>query len=236
MAEKSDKNNIHSGHRKRVKAKVAEYGYYHLEDHRLLELLLFYSIPQADTNEIAHNLINEFGSLQDVFKADVSRLCRVKGVGENTAILIGAIGETLKRTSKKAVDKRRSLKSSDSLMEMVASGFKGETKEKVMLFCLDGAHRLKKSVVVCEGTQNESFIDVRRAVQAAMDCDAVSAFIAHNHPESTCEPSASDVDSTRALCVMFRKLGFSLIDHIIVGSDGGTYSMRSDPMFTQMFY
>lgn len=232
----ADKQNIHSGHRKRVKAKVVEHGYYHLEDHRLLELLLFYSIPQADTNEIAHRLINEFGSLQNVFKADVSRLCKVKGVGENTAVLIGAIGETLKRTSKVDVDKRRSLKDSDSLMETVSSNFKGEKNEKVMIFCLDGAHRLKKSVTICEGTQNESFIDVRKAVQVAMDCEAVSAFIAHNHPESNCEPSASDIDSTRALCVMFRKLGFSLIDHIIVGSDGGTYSMRSDPMFAQMFY
>ena len=89
MAEK----NIHSGHRKRVKANVIKNGFSQLEEHKLLELMLFYSIPREDTNELAHELINHFGSFEDVFKANVDQLKRVDGVGENTAVMIAAIGE-----------------------------------------------------------------------------------------------------------------------------------------------
>ena len=67
MAEK----NIHSGHRKRVKENVIKNGFSQLEEHRLLELLLFYSIPREDTNELAHRLIEEFGSLDEVFKSNI---------------------------------------------------------------------------------------------------------------------------------------------------------------------
>lgn len=226
----------YSGHRSRVKKAVKDNGFGHLSHHRLLELLLFYSIPRADTDELARELIKEFGSLQAVFSADIPRLCRVKGVGESTAVLIATVGEIVKRSKAPKVDGRVSLKSVDDLKALSKNQLFGLSNEKVILVCLDAAKRIKRIVNISDGHVNEAFIDVRKAVQAVMDCEATSAFIAHNHPESSCHPSAEDIDSTRSLCVMFRKLGIHLIDHIIVGFDNETYSMRSDPMFTQMFY
>ncbi len=236
MDSNSKTSNVHSGHRSRVKKAVKDNGFSYLSEHRLLELLLFYSIPRADTNETAHNLLNEFGSFQEVFNAEISRLSKVDGVGENTAMLIACVGEVIKRSSNQKVDKRVSLKSVDDFKGLAKNQLFGLSNERVILVCLDASKRVKRIVPVSEGDKTEALIDVRKAVQAVIDCEATSAFIAHNHPESTCQPSAGDIDSTRALCVMFRKLGIHLIDHIIVDSDGGSYSMRSDPMFTQMFY
>ena len=54
-----------------------------MSDHNLLELLLFYSIPRVDTNETAHRLLETFGSLEGVFRADLLKLTSVIGVGEN---------------------------------------------------------------------------------------------------------------------------------------------------------
>lgn len=237
MEKNSKFTNVHSGHRKRVKANVVENGFSQLEDHRLLELLLFYSIPQADTNGLAHELLNEFGSLKEVFSADINRLMKVNGVGENTAILLSAMGETYIRLIKSSSKKKNAFyKSVESYKELAKSVLIGEKNEKVVVFCFDSLHRLKKSVVVSEGTENSSYIDVRKAVQAAMDANAVKVVIAHNHPASTCSPSANDIDSTRSICVLFRKLNMVLCDHIIIGEDGEAYSMYSDSMFTQMFY
>jgi DNA repair protein RadC len=234
--EAKGKRTDNSGHRQRVKDAVKQNGFNHLTDERFLELILFYSVPRVDVYDLAKNLVQEFGSLQNVFCADFDRLCKVKGVGENTALMLSAMGEALKRTSKPNIDKRVSLKSVDDLKALAKSELYGLNNENVILVCLDNAKRVKKIVHISEGDKREAFIDVRKAVQVAIDCEASAAFIAHNHPEDSCEPSANDVDSTRALCVMFRKLGFLLVDHIIIGCDNEAYSMRSDPLFSQMFY
>ena len=92
MAEK----NIHSGHRKRVKANVIKNGFSQLEEHKLLELMLFYSIPREDTNELAHKLINHFGSFEDIFKANVEQLKRVDGVGDNKILNLNNLVDSLK--------------------------------------------------------------------------------------------------------------------------------------------
>ncbi len=234
--ETKDNKSIHSGHRLRVKKAVRENGFGHLSDARLLEMILFYSIPRAETYDTAKNLLNEFGSLQDIFNADVSSLSKVSGVGENTALMISAVGETMRRASKPKLDRRRTLKNVDDLINLAKAELSGFSNENVIMVCLDSAKRVKKIVRISEGNKTESYIDVRKAVQNVIGCEATSAFLAHNHPEKSSEPSAADVDSTRALCVMFRKLGFVLVDHIIVGCDNEAYSMRSDPLFSQMFY
>lgn len=236
MDKNNKSSNVHSGHRKRVKKAVEDNGFGYLSDHRLLELLLFYSVPRSDTNGIAHELLSETGSLQEVFCTEIPRLLKVDGVGENTAVLIATVGEIIKRASSQRVDRRVSLKSVDDFKKLAKSQLLGLSNERVVLVCLDAAKRVKRIVLISEGDKTEAVLDIRKAVQAVIDCEATSAFVAHNHPESTCQPSAGDIDSTRSLCVMFRKLGVHLIDHIIVDSDGGAYSMRSDPMFTQMFY
>ena len=61
--------NVHAGHRQRVKAEFLARGLAGMPDHRVLELLLFYAIPQGDVNPLAHALLDHFGSLSAVFQA-----------------------------------------------------------------------------------------------------------------------------------------------------------------------
>lgn len=232
MDNKIKPDNTHSGHRLRVKESVKENGFGHLSDERLLELILFYSIPRKETYDIAKVLVREFGSLQNVFFASYESLCKVHGLGENTALMIVSMGETFRRMSVPKVDGRVSLKTVDDMKCLVKGELLGLNNENVILICLDGAKRVKKVVRISEGDKRESFLDVKKCVQAVIDCEATTAFIAHNHPENSCQPSAEDIDSTRALCVMFRKLGVHLIDHIIVDYYGDAYSMRSDPILS----
>ena len=74
----------HEGHRQRLKNRFLQEGLENFEKHNVLEILLFYAIPQRDTNDIAHELLNTFGSLKGVFEADYTELLKVKGVKENT--------------------------------------------------------------------------------------------------------------------------------------------------------
>ena len=70
MAENIKKHS-HQGHRERVRNRFETKGITAFEDHEALEMLLFYAIPQRDTNQLAHNLIEEFGSLAGVFDATI---------------------------------------------------------------------------------------------------------------------------------------------------------------------
>lgn len=58
---------------------------------QMLELLLFYCIPRKDTNELAHRLIDRFGSVSRVMDAPISELMKIPGVGENTATFLHLI-------------------------------------------------------------------------------------------------------------------------------------------------
>ena len=78
----------HSGHRQRVKTEFLARGVEGWSDHRILELLLFYAIPQGDVNELAHRLVDHFGSLAGVLDASAEELKKVPGVGEHTAVLL----------------------------------------------------------------------------------------------------------------------------------------------------
>ena len=85
--------NLHEGHRKRLKQRFINDGLSTFEDHNILELLLFYSVPRSDTNEIGHKLLKQFGSLSNVFDAPVEELMKVEGIGEHSAVLIKLIPE-----------------------------------------------------------------------------------------------------------------------------------------------
>ena len=231
----ADKN-IHSGHRKRVKANVIKNGFSQLEEHKLLELMLFYSIPRDDTNELAHRLIDEFGSLEDVFRANVEQLKKVDGVGENTAVMIAAVGEVFCRMSQNKRSKKRVYKNTDDLKELAVSLLKDENVEKVVLMCFDASKKLKRVAVISNGDDVSTEIDLKEIIKILVDSDSSVAVLAHNHPNSTAEPSAYDIDSTRTICVTLRKIGYALADHIIVGEDGEAYSMHLNPRFSALFY
>ena len=85
--------NIHEGHRKRLRNRFAENGLNGFHPHEILELILFYSIPRANTNEIAHNLINRFGSVYHVFNASPEELSSVKGMGSKSIEFIKIFGD-----------------------------------------------------------------------------------------------------------------------------------------------
>ena len=83
---------LHDGHRARKKEQFRRQGLDGFADHEVLELLLYYAIPRKDTNEIAHRLLQKFGSLQNVFSAPLEELAKVDGVGESAALFLTLVG------------------------------------------------------------------------------------------------------------------------------------------------
>lgn len=235
MSDHTTKKNVHERHRKRVRENVLKNGFKQLEDHQLLELLLFYSLPRGDTNELAHNLINEFDkSLPAVFNATPTELMRVKGVGEHSAIQLAAISELCDRIIKATPPKRKIFKSNEEIISLVKKQFVNVTTEKLLIICFDSAMRVKNIDFIAEGDSGRLTSELKNIVSKILEHDPVSVIIAHNHPQGSALPSGADIDATATLSVLLRKLDIALSDHIIVNPNS-YYSMREDERYSAIF-
>ncbi len=128
---------LHDGHRSRMKAEFLKGGLDHMPPHRVMELLLFYSIPQGDTNELAHRLVEHFGSLSGVLDAPYEELMKVKGVGTHTAVLIQLISSLARRYYMEKADLAPLQDPMHAIGEQMKARYVGRTEERLMLVCLD---------------------------------------------------------------------------------------------------
>ena len=85
--------NIHQGHREKMRQRFLKSGLESFADHEALELLLYYAIPRRDTNPIAHRLMERYGSLTAVLSAPAEDLKKVEGIGESAAVLLKIAGQ-----------------------------------------------------------------------------------------------------------------------------------------------
>ncbi len=210
---------VHDGHRDRLRKSYLEHGLMSMNDINALELLLFYAIPRRDTNEIAHHLLERFGSLDAVFSAPVEELREVDGIGESAAALITLIPDIMKKSRLSKSREIRQIRSSEDAGAYLLPYFMNEKDEVVYLLCLDS----KRAVICCtemgRGVVNSVDASIRRIVEKALKVRACSAIIAHNHPDGIALPSREDDVFTRALYNALETVGIRLEDHIIIADE-----------------
>ncbi|NCB50928.1 MAG: DNA repair protein RadC [Clostridia bacterium] len=212
---------IHDGHRKRLKRRFAEYGLDNFEDINAIELLLFYAVPRQDTNAIAHALIDRFGSLDEVFEASITELEKVEGVGENTALLLKLIPQISRRylISKNNCKRGTILSSTTQAGSFILPLFMYEKSEVVYIICLDSQCKVLCCKKLSQGVVNAAEVSVRRIVEIALNSNAVSVILAHNHTCGLALPSREDEITTRRIASALALVGIDLKDHIIVAGE-----------------
>lgn len=210
---------IHEGHRQRMKRRYLRNGLNDFSEHEVLELLLFYCIPRRDTNEIAHRLIDHFGSLAKVFDATVSQLMEVEGMGENAALFISLIRETDAYYHLRRFDLNQPLRNCDEYGTYLHAFFANERNEAVYLLCLDAKCMVLGCERITEGSVNTTSVPIRRVVEVALAKKATSVVLAHNHPSGIATPSDEDIQTTYQLGRTLYSVGISLVDHIVVADD-----------------
>ncbi len=220
-------NSTHAGHRARMKSKFSQYSDRVFSDHELLELLLFYAIPRINVNEIAHDLINEFGSLDGVFSAEPDRLCRVNGVGKATAEYLYLIGRIMNRTESASPDVRKTFSTMSSIGELLVKYYRGYNKEKLCVLFFDSQMKIIKITELDRGGPTEIAVSPQQIARDAVIYNAVSVLIAHNHPSGNLEPSAADQNLAHLLDITLRAVGVPLIDHLIVSDTAYVTTMTT---------
>ena len=226
MANKND-GNIHSGHRQRMKSKFLSNGPSAFHDHELLSMLLFYAIPQKDTNPLAHKLIDKYGSLAKVFRADPYDLAQVDGVGMHTATLLSLISSLSDRMRVIWTGQKISLVNAERAMNYCAHLLSKAREERVYALSLDKSFNLIHAEEVSIGTIDRAAMYERTITASAVRHNAVSVILAHNHPSMDIQPSRDDIDVSKRISMALRQSEIGFSDHIIVGVDNA-YSMSQN--------
>lgn len=212
--------NLHANHRARLRNRFKNEGIENFETHNVIELLLFYAIPRVDTNPLAHELLNEFGSLRAILDAPHENLVKVKGVGENAALFIKFIRSLMGRyeLDKTSYD---GLSDIDDIAEYMVNYYKyiDEQNETLIVLLLDNNKKLYKIVKVCEGDVNSVSIPIREISNILHRYNASSYILVHNHPHGKALPSREDIQLTLKTDEVLGRLNFELKEHIIIAED-----------------
>ena len=208
----------HDKHRERLKNRFLK-SPDSFEDHEILELILFYSIPRKNTNETAHKLLTRFGSIKGVVDASLDALSDVDDIGPKTALYIKAISKLVLKYSISEQKTDELLKSPVTLSIFLKSLFIGTENEMSYVLLFDNSKRLIKCEKIGEGYSVEHNISLRKAVQEALNNNAASAILVHNHPNGKAFPSGDDIHATNKTKMILENLGITLMEHFIVAGD-----------------
>ena len=210
---------LHSKHRERLRERYINDGLDNFQAHQILELILFYAIPRKDTNELAHKLLNRFGSLPSVLEAHPKELMQVDGVGEGTAVFLNLFSQVRRRYELDKLNEKIYIKSTADAGEYAVNLFYGRIYECFFIINLNSQNKVINAQKICEGTVNETVVYPANVVKSALQNNASRVILAHNHPGGKLKPSLDDLNITRILKQALDTVGIGLADHIIVADD-----------------
>ena len=210
---------VHEGHRERMRRQMKTSGMDSLSDVQVLEVALYYAIARRDTNEIAHALLRRFGSLSGVLEAPRAELLKIDGVGESAADLLLLFIQMERRHLMDRAGRETILDTTYKCAQYLMPRFIGEQEEVVYLLCLDAKCKALDCSLIHRGAVNMTAISVRTIVKAALDHNATSVVVAHNHPSGLALPSREDRATTLALKAALDAVDVVLVDHVIVADE-----------------
>ena len=225
---------IHDGHRERMRNKYFRMGLDAFEPHEALEMLLFFSRRQGNTNPLAHELIDHFGSVSAVLSAPPEELMKVKGVGENTAMLISMILPMYRMCMIDKNPRPQAFTNVSDCGKYLQAYFNDKTEEEFVMMIFDNGMHLTSFEIISHGVINSAPVTQRKILEAVVKSNAASALISHNHPGGNSLPSRPDAHTIIAIRNLLKGFSVELLDHIVVGADDYV-SMISSKDYADIF-
>lgn len=224
--------NLHKGHRERLREMAYNTNFKNLEQHQLLELLLSYVIPRKDTNPIAHRLIKTFGSFSGVLDAKREDLEKVDGIGAKTANFLVSIKHFFYAYNSTKENKNAVILNTADAVNFLKPYVQFKSVEEFYVVCIDNSNKVKLCEFVSSGVVNKTNVDIRKIMEIVFKSNASNVIICHNHPSGNATPSYSDNKLTKAVLTTLTLNGITLLDHIII-SDNDYYSFNKSGLISK---
>ncbi len=223
---KSQSGHDSSGHRARLRQRLADGGPEALLDHELVEYLLALAIPRRDTKPLARQLLTRFGGLGGLLTADWDVLMQQPGLGETSIAALKIAQAAALRMLRQEVVQRPVLGSWQALLDYLRADMVYLPVERVRVLHLNARNMLIRDDHMGDGSIDEAAIYVREVAKRAVELGSASLILVHNHPSGSPEPSRQDIAITRQIVDALKPLGVAVHDHLIMGIEGHR-SLRS---------
>ncbi len=210
---------LHKGHRERLRQRFLREGLSAFEDHNVLELLLFYTIPRRDTNPIAHELIRRFGTLENALEAPIEELKKVESVGENAALFLKLCHEVaLRYAANRSVEMVGKPFNYKITGEYLLRRFERSDCEEVYAIFYDKSMIYTGETLLHRGKISSAAFSMRQLADAVSFYKASYLAIAHNHPGGLPIASSDDLNTSNAVKEFLAHMRVTLLEHYIIGS------------------
>ncbi len=220
------------GHRKRLRERFLKNGINGFHDYEIIELLLSLNTPRKDCKQSAKQLLKRFKTFQAVLEANIESLCEIKGIGIANSLGIRLIKEIADKYLETKIISKDVVQNHNDLMEYLNQIIGHKTKEVFMGIFLDARNKVLRSEILFTGTLTTSSVYPREVIIKALQYNAASIILAHNHPSGEVEPSISDIQITKRLSFALKYVGIILHEHVIIG-EKKTYSFADHGLISK---
>lgn len=171
--------------------------------------------------QLGKNNLNELG------KISVKELTKIKGIGEAKAVTIAAAMELGRRRQAAGFIEKPYVTDSTSIAGYLQGVLKDYELEVFIVLFLNQANKVNHTEVISKGGITGTVADTRVILKKALEEDAVSIVLCHNHPSGRVRPSRADEILTQKIKEAAKYFDIRVLDHIIV-SDEGYYSFADE--------
>lgn len=212
----------------RPREKLRNNGPETLSHSELIAILLQNGTRQKSAIDLAKEIL-QLGknNLAEVGKLSIKELMKVKGIGEAKAITISAAMELGRRRQATESLEKPVITNSASVARYLQAILKDKGQELFIVLFLNRANKINHSEIISKGGITGTVVDPRIVLKRALEEDAVSIVLCHNHPSGSLKPSRADELLTSKIKEAARYFDIRIFDHIIV-SDAGYYSFADD--------
>jgi len=208
----------------RPRERLLKFGAHNLSDAQLLAIIIRTGGAGRSALDLAREMLNSFGNLNNIENASPGEVASIKGMGEAKVAQIKAALELGRRLLREHHPKGPFFSTGHDVYSYYHPLFKNLRKEVFRCAMLDAKNRMLKECRISEGTLTNSLIHPREAFRDAIKESAASVIFVHNHPSGDTSPSREDILITERLVDAGEIIGIKVLDHVIIG-DGGYASM-----------
>jgi DNA repair protein RadC len=192
-----------------------------LSDSELLAILINQGNKDKTAVDLAKDVLKlSKNNLSQLGKLNVRELMKIKGIGLAKAITIVAALELGRRRQSSPLLEKQVISSSKDIAHYLQSYLRDHRFEVFGVIFLNRANKVKHIEIISEGGITGTVADPRIILKKALDEDAVSLILFHNHPSGSLRPSRADEDLTVKIKEAAKYFDIRVLDHIIVSETG----------------
>ncbi len=202
----------------RPREKLIEKGAENLTKAELLGIIIGSGIENLHAVDLgSHILRSNDNSFHKVSKLSVKELQQFKGIGEAKATILASVMEIARRMHDDATINPIKLSTPEDIHKFMKGKLMNRITEEFWIILLNSANHIIKAMQISKGGIDEATVDPKVIFKQSFLHNATKIILVHNHPSGNTEPSSHDIQVTSSIASVTEQLGFTFVDHIIVG-------------------